>query len=159
MADSALRSNSAGESAAVDWQAIDEYVAAYESALDGRNAPMADFLPPAESPLRLPVLAEFVRVAMERGWEAGSPQKLDVFLDEFAELREARDLLRDVAFEEYRLRRAAGEAAAPEDYAARYGVDVSSWPRFAGSAPNVSRGDRYARPLGGPFDDQDPRLP
>jgi len=106
---------------------LDPFVESFERQ-HGRTgaADLADFLPPRDHPLFGRVLAELVRVDMEYSWRAGRRRAVDEYLSRFPELREAG--LGEVCFEEYRLRRRAGECPHPDEFRARYGVDTSHWP-------------------------------
>src|SRR5207244_5625949 len=66
----------------------------------------------------------------------GQPTPLDDYRRRFPALFANPDSAQAVAFEEYRLRRQAGERPAPAEYEACYGVDTSDWPPGpAGPAP------------------------
>jgi serine/threonine protein kinase/predicted Zn-dependent protease len=112
---------------------VNDFIDAYESALarDGR-ADLGAFLPGRGDARFVPVLCELVRVELERGWEAGRPTRLEGYRRRFPELFADPAALRAVAFEEYRLRRQAGEPARPDEYAARYGVPTAGWPAPVG---------------------------
>ena len=108
---------------------VSDFVEAYEAArADGDPAPLADFLPDRSDPRFAAVLAELVRVEMEYAWTVGQPKRLDEYRVPYPELFDDSVILADVAFEEYRLRRLAGEPASPREYRERYGVNVSRWP-------------------------------
>jgi serine/threonine protein kinase/tetratricopeptide (TPR) repeat protein len=106
---------------------LDEFVEAFELARQHSAVDLANFLPPHNHPLYLPTLRELVRVDLELGWEAGQPRPLDDYREQFPELFEDAISLQEVAYEEYRLRRAAGKAPVPADYESRYGVNTAGW--------------------------------
>src|SRR5262249_5314955 len=108
---------------------LDDFIAAYEACQvrDG-EADLADFLPPREHPLYPRVLRELVRVDLEIGWSRGRPRSLEEYGRRFPEIVRDPEAVREIAFEEYRLRRQAGQAPAPDEYRDRYGVDTSTWP-------------------------------
>ncbi|MBY0460417.1 MAG: hypothetical protein K2V38_24135, partial [Gemmataceae bacterium] len=114
----------------VDGAQLDRIVTAFESAWAGGPPSLKSFLPAADGggPEFLPVLAELVRVDLEFRRRAGEAARIDRYLDEFPALVANRTLVRELAFEEYRLRVRAGEPAHPREYTARFGVDTSSWP-------------------------------
>lgn len=115
-------------SPARSWQVVDQYVAAFEAARAGRGqADPSAFLPPRESPQYLAVLAELVRVDLELGWQEGANPPLDSYRASFPELFDDPDLLREAAYEEYRLRIQAGQQPSPAEYERRFGVDTSTW--------------------------------
>jgi serine/threonine protein kinase/predicted Zn-dependent protease len=109
-----------------DWaeSGLDEFVDAYEAAQarDG-HADLAVYLPEPDHPLYLVVLCELVRVDLEYAWTRGRPRRLEDYRSEFPALFRDRSLLRQVAFEESRLRRQVGETPAPGEYLRRFGID------------------------------------
>lgn len=102
---------------------IDTLVEAYEEAQerDG-DARVADFLPAADHPLFLDALCELVRVDLEYGWMRGQPRRLEDYRSEFPALFRDPRMLRQIAFEEWRLRRQAGESPKVEEYRERFGL-------------------------------------
>ncbi len=109
------------------WMELDDYVGAYEAARAAdESADLRCFAPAPGEALFLPVLRELVRVDLEIGWEQGTPRSFDEYLRRVPELARDRESLQAIAFEEYRLRRQAGQAVAPSDYH-RYGIDTDTW--------------------------------
>jgi serine/threonine protein kinase/Flp pilus assembly protein TadD len=90
-------------------------------------ADLAAFLPPRDHVLYLATLGELVRADLAHAWAAERPRRLPEYLSRFPVLLECRALLAAVAREEYRLRRAAGEDATPDEYAAKFRLDTSGW--------------------------------
>jgi len=80
---------------------------------------------------------------------------LEDYRSSFPELFRDRESLHAITFEEYRLRRQAGEDATPAEYERRFGVDATSWPslRAAAVGGDFSGPARPACPV-----DTDPRL-
>jgi hypothetical protein len=109
---------------------LDDFVLPFEAAQarDG-DADLARFLPPPDHPLYLRVLGELVRIDLEYGWTRYRPRRLDDYLARFPLLSADAATLAEVAFEEYRLRLQAGEAATPEEYGRAFGVPTDTWPR------------------------------
>jgi hypothetical protein len=102
-------------------------VEAFEAAVAAGHTPdLAEFAPPAGDPYRPRVLAELIRVDLEYCWRAGRPVAFDDYRHRFPDAF-SPTTLPELAFEEYRLRRHAGEDVRPDEYAARYGVSVSDW--------------------------------
>jgi serine/threonine protein kinase/tetratricopeptide (TPR) repeat protein len=84
---------------------LGSFVEAYELAHGrGEQAELEHFLPPPGHPLRLAVLRELVRIDLEHGWLAGQPTPLDSYRRRFPELFADTAAVREVLFEEYRLR-------------------------------------------------------
>jgi serine/threonine protein kinase/tetratricopeptide (TPR) repeat protein len=117
---------------------LDGLVAAYEVAkVHNGNALWTDFLPPREHPLFLAVLRELVRIDLEAAWDEGRPQSLEEYLNRFPELARDREGLREIAFEEYRLRCQAGQRPSLTEYQDRYAIDTGSWSDLElGSSPS-----------------------
>jgi hypothetical protein len=108
---------------------LEDVVAAFESA-QARDGQMdlSQFLPSLGHPLFGPILAELVRADLEFGWQQGRPKSLEHYQRQFPDLAEDAELWPQIAFEEYRLRRQAGENASPEDYRTRVGSAVNDCP-------------------------------
>lgn len=109
---------------------VHDRVDAFEAAVASGGRPeIASHLPPAGDPLRPAVFRELVRVDMEWRMRRGEWKRVPEYLGEHPELRDDPESLRAIAFEEYRLRRQAGEAPTAEEYFRAYGVrfeDLSS---------------------------------
>jgi eukaryotic-like serine/threonine-protein kinase len=109
-------------------QDLDRFIAAFEAAqVDLGTADLADFLPDRIHPLYLQVLRELVRVDLEFTWARGQGRPLDHYRRTFPELFDDFQSVEAVCFEEYRLRRQAGEAVLAEEYQRHYGVDTQFW--------------------------------
>src|SRR5262245_3539510 len=104
---------------------IDPFIERFEAARARGDADLATFLPPTDHPLYLPVLQELVRVDLEFAWDNGVTRRLEGYRDRFPRLFADVESVRAVAWEEYRLRRAAGEAPSATEYRARFGIDLS----------------------------------
>ncbi len=112
---------------------LDDFVRAYEAAWACvERADLRAFLPKPDHPLYVSVLREVVRVDLDFRWERGQPRPLEEYRNWFPELFSDRESLQAITFEEYRLRRLAGENATPAEYERRFGVDVTTWPDLAG---------------------------
>jgi eukaryotic-like serine/threonine-protein kinase len=111
------------------WPTVDQVVEAYESALarEGR-VDLADFLPAADNPEYLAILCELVRVDLEYSWRVGRRNRLDHYRERFPELFSDRRWVQEIAFEEFRLRRQAGEDPSPIEYRRRFGAATLDWP-------------------------------
>ncbi len=120
------------------WRDLDAFIEAYERGWGAGVPPrIADFLPHRQHPLYSEVLVELARVDLELRWAAAQPLALEHYLGEFPELRNEAEAFAQLAFEEFRVRRQAGQPATAEEYAAKYGICISSWievtPRCSGS--------------------------
>jgi len=115
---------------------LDSIVEAFEQArAEGRAIGLRQFLPPADSDSYRDVALELMRVDLEYSWQTDSPKRLDDYLAEHGDVLNDRAALASLAFEEFRLRRAAGRPARREEYARRYGLDTSHWPDEEMAAP------------------------
>src|SRR5262249_22040957 len=119
---------------------LDDFIDAFEAAQarDGAAA-LPDFLPPPHHPLYSVVLRELVRVDLAYNWRRGRPLRLEHYRHSFPELFHHRDSLREIAFEEYRLRLQAGEDVSPAEYQQRYGVATDDWPGTPGAGRDVRK--------------------
>ncbi len=110
---------------------LDDWVGPFEEAHGSSvEIDLAQFLPPSSDPQYLKVLTEIVRVEMDRDWARGQPKAIDEYLKRFPEFQSNLNLLAEIAFEEYRLRRQAGDPATPEEYRAKFGIEVGEWSLF-----------------------------
>jgi serine/threonine protein kinase/lipoprotein NlpI len=107
------------------WLKVESAVAAFEGGTRRGPDAVRAHVPPADDPLHLPVLCELVRADLEFAWAGGVPRFLDDYRPAFPALFASPDHLRQVAFEEYRLRVQAGDRPAADEYARRYGVMVT----------------------------------
>ncbi len=120
---------------------VDEFVEAYESAHEkGENPHFVDFLPGPTHDLYRTVAAEVIRVDMEYSWKSGDKANLQQYREMVPEAMNDREVLAQVAFEEYRLRLRAGEKVSSEEYRTRYGIDTDRWPRELASADGTDNG-------------------
>src|ERR1700722_4211326 len=104
------------------WPDVGEYIEEYESALAAEaEVDLAEFAPPANHPDRLAILCEMVRVDLEYQWEQGRKILLEHYRNLFPALFEKAELVRAMAFEEFRQRQRAGENPASADYRRRFG--------------------------------------
>jgi eukaryotic-like serine/threonine-protein kinase len=132
---------------------LDDFIREYEAAwARGDRVELTAFLPEAGHPLRRSVLRELVRIDLEYHWSSGQPRPLDDYRNSYPELFHDQESLDAIAFEEYRLRRQAGEDATPAEYASRFGADVTSWPSPHSAAagadpatPPIASGDKDLR--------------
>src|SRR5579883_923628 len=108
---------------------LDDFIRAYEEARTrGERLPLTAFLPEPSHPFYVAVLREVIRTDLEYGWDGGQPRPLDDYCRAFPELVRDPESLQAITFEEYRLRRQAGEEVLPAEYQRRFGVEVTSWP-------------------------------
>src|SRR5262245_56752461 len=115
---------------------LDGFVAAFEAARSAdAGVDLSAFLPDRDDPLVDPVLCELIRVDLEFGWEQRRPRPLADYQRRFPDFFLTPDHVAAVAYEEYRLRRQAGQCPSAAEYAATFGVDVSGWSKSPLVAP------------------------
>jgi eukaryotic-like serine/threonine-protein kinase len=132
------------ESVAKSAPRIDDWVGPFEDAHGSKpQIELAEYLPPRHHPQYYAILTELIRVEMDRDWARHQPKPIDVYLARFPEIRADLKSLGDIAFEEYRLRRQAGDPALPDEYRSKFGVDVSAWPLFP-----IPKRSRKKKPAG-----------
>ena len=118
---------------------LEECVEAFESAWkqEGRAA-LGDFLPPANHAYFKSILCELVRVDMEFRWSHNDFRRAADYLADFPILDRDKDLVRQIAYEEYRQRLQVGEVVDRGEYQRLYGIDVSEWPQSDAPQLNLS---------------------
>ncbi len=112
-----------------------EHVDRYEEAL--RQLPsvdVRDFLPDPNDGAFRRVAAELLRITIEHRWSRGESDVLTGLLEGCPWVRHEPELLAEVAFEDYRQSNAAGFRCLPQDYAERFGLDVTPWPSVEGTS-------------------------
>ena len=99
-------------------QRIEKLVGAWER---GSDAPRLEtFLPAEPAMLRRLVLVELIKVDLEYRWQHRKlPKKIEDYLEQFPELREG-GVPADLIYEEFHVRRCAGETVDMSDYYERF---------------------------------------
>src|SRR5262249_61414173 len=85
----------------------------------GHRAP-ADFAPDAETSLRRLVLIELVKIDLEQRWSRNLPKRIEEYRDEFPELAALGGLPVDLIYEEFFVRKQAGEEVHPTEFLNRF---------------------------------------
>ena len=93
------------------------------------GADVAAYLPAADDPSYQRIAVELIRVDLERSWARGSKKRLASYRDITPQLFTDPGRLGEIAFEEYRLRKQAGERVSAVEYKQRYAIDTKFWPR------------------------------
>lgn len=120
------------------WLEVDAFLDPFERAWQTGAVPdIAPYLPPRNHLRFREVLLEMVRVDMELRGQHVCGNGLESYRDQFPELFEDPAALSLLAFEEYRLRRQAGDAVTPDDYALRYGVATANWSEVPPQSPQL----------------------
>ena len=112
---------------------VESSVEAFESALAECSAtPIDPFLPSEDHEKYLTVAAELVRVDLDLAWSRGERRMLSEFQLRFPALFADDTIREQLAFEEFRLRRLAGDDVSLDEYQSRMGVDTDSWSTWSG---------------------------
>lgn len=120
------------------------------------GADVVEFLPDASDPVYERVAVELIRVDLERSWARGSRKRLDAYREVTPILFSDPRKLAEIAFEEYRLRKQAGEPVSSAEYRQRYAIDTSHWPVEDGDKPGLA--ECSTQTLGGSINEHVPRL-
>jgi serine/threonine protein kinase/Tfp pilus assembly protein PilF len=102
---------------------LDQFIEAFEAALQGGDSvELTGFLPEPADPLYRDVLRELIRVDLEFSWRHGRRKLLEEYAAACPQAFLHRPTLLEIAFEECRLRRLAGERPDPAEYQRRLGI-------------------------------------
>jgi serine/threonine protein kinase len=113
------------------WEALAGRLEAFVAAWEAADAPpeLGAFLPPEPAAPRRLALVELIKVDLDYRWRLGKgPRKVETYLREFPELA-GGPFPCDLLYEEYHVRRQAGDAVTPESY----------YQRFPDQAPQLAR--------------------
>lgn len=122
---------------------LDDLVDEFEEARAAGEADFESFLPPSNHPDYGDILVELIRVELEFGRKSDQRPALADYRERF------RDVLNDparfapIAFEEFRLRRVAGERCTREEYRDQYDIVTDAWPDLPVGQPS-DNGDASA---------------
>jgi serine/threonine protein kinase len=123
---------------------LDRIIEDFESACAGSVAiSLADYLPPAGHASYLEVLTELIRVDLEYRCRQGEDRRVEDYLREFPELAQHPEQLKQIAFEEYRQRRDAGQEVSAQEYRQRLGISLP-WQSETGAIPAAGFADGAA---------------
>jgi hypothetical protein len=104
-----------------EWRQLQELADRFQEVWQsGSGADLERFLPPADSPLRLPVLQELILIDLEMRWQRAQAFGLEYYLEKFPELGSARALPPKLIAEEYRIRHRHGDRPALAAYQKRF---------------------------------------
>jgi eukaryotic-like serine/threonine-protein kinase len=133
----AVESEKAGDT----WDVLARQVQAFLQAWDSRAEPPnpAEFVPKGTAALRRLVLLELIKVDLDYRWSRGQSVRIvDDYLAAFPELAAGGPPC-DLLYEEYHIRKRAGDSVQPGDYLLRYPGRADELARLLGlEAPHVS---------------------
>jgi serine/threonine protein kinase/tetratricopeptide (TPR) repeat protein len=104
-------------------EAYEQDQSAHAGTDDGPD--LAPFLPPPDHPQFDDALLELVRLDLEYGFARGRPTPLEDYRRRFPRLFSDPGLLRELVFEEFRLRLQSEQHPSVEEYQRLYGIDVT----------------------------------
>jgi serine/threonine protein kinase/predicted Zn-dependent protease len=111
-----------------DSRKLEDFLESYELVRrQGRPLSLGAFAPPLGHPQRRETVVELVRVDMEYSWAQGQGNRVEDYQMLFPEDLRSGECLQQVAFEEYRLRRLAGECVARQEFVERLAIPTDSW--------------------------------
>ncbi len=111
-----------------DSRTLEDFLESYELVRrQGRPLSLGAFAPPLGHPQRRESIVELVSVDMEYSWAQGQGNRVEDYQTLFPDDLRGGECLQQVAFEEYRLRRLAGECVARREYVERLAIPTDSW--------------------------------
>ena len=121
---------------------VEERVELFEAAWQQQgHARIESFLPARSDPDYHEVALELMRVDLEHSWQQGSPRPLEDYRHRFADVLDLPGRLDELAFEEYRCRRHAGQSVQPEEYSRRFSIRTVDWPLEQDHVPSADEID------------------
>ncbi len=110
-------------------QQVDDLIESFEQAqLAHGQANVSDFLPDLHDPEYSRMGVELLCVDLQYGWRRGQPKPLTAYVEQFPELLANPLHLAELAYEDYRMRRLAGQDVSRDSYCASYAIDTREWP-------------------------------
>ncbi len=107
---------------------VESQIEAFEKAMALRSdTDLRDFLPPRNHEKFSTTLMELVRVDLELAWSRGQQRSVEDYQASFPELFADADRLEQLAFDEFRLRRGAGETIDIREYESRFHIRACGW--------------------------------
>src|SRR5262245_43095980 len=102
------------EAATLAWddlaQRLERFIATWDA---GQEPTLAEFLPAEPPSLRRLVMVELVKVDLEQRTTRGRAKPLESYMTDFPELLENGEPPCDLIYEEYHIRRTAGDSVTP----------------------------------------------
>jgi eukaryotic-like serine/threonine-protein kinase len=124
------------------WDVLSEKVEAFVNAWEAGGDPprLADFLPARPAVLRQLTLVELIKVDLEYRWQRpGESKKIEGYVADFPELVENDQIPCDLVYEEYHVRKQAGDPVDSQEYFERFPGQATELGRLLGmEAPNVT---------------------
>src|SRR3954466_3682996 len=126
--------NLSAQAATLAWddlaKRLEQFIATWEA---GNEPTLTEFLPPDPPAHRRMVLVELVKVDLEQRTTRGRKKPLESYATDFPELLENGEPPCDLIYEEYHIRRTAGETVTPRDYYSRFPRSADALRRLMGT--------------------------
>jgi eukaryotic-like serine/threonine-protein kinase len=103
-----------------------------------------DYTPPRDHPAYAAVVTELARIDLEHRSNENDWEQGEKYLGIYPEVFSDNHYRTQLAFEEYRLRRWAGQSVPSEEIAKRYNVDSSRWPNLEARSGPSEKDHRHA---------------
>ena len=124
------------------WDLLSERVDAFINRWEANRQPppLAEFLPEGPPPLRRMALVELIKVDLEYRWqEFDVPRTLSEYLEEFPELAAGSGVPCDLIYEEFHVRKQAGDAVEVQQYLEQFPQQAGELGRLLGmEAPHLT---------------------
>ncbi len=124
---------------------IEAMLARFERERAAGPVDLRDYLPDRDDPAFPAVVTELCRIDLEHRFDAGQMPPASEYVDAFREVFDQQAYRAQLAFEEFRLRRWAGEDIAAVEIAGRYDVDGSRWPKLKLGSGEQSKSESTSR--------------
>src|ERR1043166_5020875 len=122
------------EAATFAWDDLAKRLERFIETWEGGQEPtLTDFLPEQPPAHRRLVLIELVKVDLEQRTTRGKPKELEAYTTDHPELLENGEPPCDLIYEEYHIRRTAGENVSPRDYYERFPRSADALRRLMGT--------------------------
>ncbi len=122
------------DAATFAWDDLSTRLERFIATWDAGNEPtLVEFLPSEPPSHRRMVLVELVKVDLEQRTQRGRQKSLEAYTTEFPELLENGEPPCDLIYEEYHIRRTAGENVAARDYFDRFPKSAAALRRLMGT--------------------------
>jgi len=103
------------------WNSVDGATRRLEDAWKvGGDVELAEFVPAADDPHRLPVLATLIKIDQEHHWQKGTRRLLEAYLGDWPELDGTGEILAGLLAAEYRTRESLGDRPLRDELKSRF---------------------------------------
>jgi eukaryotic-like serine/threonine-protein kinase len=135
------------DNATMVWEALAERVETFLAEWETMAAPpaLAEHLPADPPVLRQLTLIELIKVDLELRWKENFPKRIEDYVAEFPELDSETGPPADLVYEEYHVRRAAGDAVEATEYFERFPQQESRLRRLMGFGDPKASTSLYPR--------------